>query len=129
MSKNVVLKGGKPRAVSTGWSDAVYICKKCSKKLKGGFGEDGEYSFKQATRRALREAGRRGAVGLLDAACFGICPKRAVTIAVASRPSELLVMPESTSIDGFVASLSPMKSGDSSAAENTGKPPPASSLG
>ena len=106
MSKKSLLIEGKPRVVSTGWSDTILICRKCSKKLKGGFGENGEDTFKQATRRALRAAGRRGSVGLLDAACFGICPKRAVTIAVASRPSELLVMPTGTKLDSFVSGLS-----------------------
>ena len=105
MSKKAIFEKGAPPAIPTGWSDTVLICRKCSKKLKGGFGADGDDTFKQAVRRALRDAGKRGAVGLLDAGCFGICPKRAVTISVASRPYELLVVPEGGALNEFVATL------------------------
>ncbi len=79
--------------VETGWSDTVLICRKCSRKLKGGFGPDGRDSLRHAVRNSLRAAGQRGRVGLIEVGCLGVCPKHAVTTARASRPGELLVVP------------------------------------
>lgn len=53
------------RAVKTlraDWTDIVLVCRKCSKKLKGGFGADGDERFAKALRTALaaRSAGGTG---------------------------------------------------------------------
>ena len=82
-----------PQTVATGWTDTLLICRKCSRKLDGGFGFDGADSLRQAVRDALRRSGRRGDVGLIDVGCLGVCPKKGVTTARASRPGELLVVP------------------------------------
>ena len=76
----------------TGWSETVAICRKCSRKLDGGFGEDGKQPLRGALREALRVGGRRGTVGLVDIGCLGICPKGAVTVLLASAPGEVLVV-------------------------------------
>jgi predicted metal-binding protein len=77
----------------TGWSETILICKKCSKKLSGGFGDGGYDPLRKALREALKAAGRRGQVGLIEVPCFGICPKKAVTVAFGGAPGELLVVP------------------------------------
>jgi predicted metal-binding protein len=71
----------------------ILICKKCSKKLSGGFGERQDEPLRKALRGALREAGKRGRVGMIEVSCFGVCPKKAVTVAFGSAPGELLVVP------------------------------------
>ncbi len=81
------------QTVATGWTETLLICGKCSRKLGGGFGPEGDDSLRHALRDALRRAGRRGQVGLIDVACLGICPKKGVTMARASRPGEFLVVP------------------------------------
>jgi hypothetical protein len=50
----------------TGWSETILICKKCSKKLSGGFGDGGYDPLRKALREALKAAGRRGQVGLIE---------------------------------------------------------------
>jgi predicted metal-binding protein len=78
--------------VETGWTDILLMCRKCSKKLNGGFGKDGEETLARAVRKALRARGQRGRIGVIGVPCFGICPKQAVTVARASRPGELLIV-------------------------------------
>ncbi len=82
------------RTVATGWTDTLLICRKCSKKLHGGFGAGGEETLRQAVRGALRAAGRRGQVGIIEVGCLGICPKRAVTTARASQPGIFTIVPK-----------------------------------
>ena len=37
----------------TRWNEVVLVCRKCSKKLDGGFGPDGDKTLKKALRRYL----------------------------------------------------------------------------
>ena len=82
------------RPFPTGWDDVILICKKCSKKLSGGFGEQRDEPLRKALRGALKEVGKRGRVGMIEVSCFGVCPKKAVTVTFGSAPGELLVVPE-----------------------------------
>ena len=82
------------RTVATGWTDALLICRKCSKKLRGGFGPDGDDTLRQAVRGALRTSGRRGQVGIVEVGCLGVCPKHAVTTARASQPGAFRIVPK-----------------------------------
>ena len=82
------------RTVVTGWTDTLLICRKCSKKLRGGFGTDGKDTLRQAVREALRTTGRRGEVGIIEVGCLKICPKRAVTTARASQPGVFTIVPK-----------------------------------
>jgi predicted metal-binding protein len=91
------------RPCPTGWDDVILICKKCSKKLSGGFGEGREAPLRKALRGALKEAGKRGRVGMIEVSCFGVCPKQAVTVAIGSAPGELLVVPAGFDLGGLVA--------------------------
>jgi len=91
------------RPVETGWTDALIVCRKCARK-HAEFGTDGKTSIRKALRIALRAVGLRGRVGLIQAGCFGVCPKRGVTVMQASRPGELAVV-QSNDIDRLVASL------------------------
>jgi predicted metal-binding protein len=90
------------QTVPTGWTDTLLICRKCSKKLKGGFGPDGDDTLRQAARATLREAGRRGEVGVLEIGCVGICPKRAVTTARASQPGIFRIVPAGSRLEGVL---------------------------
>ncbi len=91
------------RPFPTGWDDVILICKKCSKKLNGGFGEEQDETLRKALRGGLKEAGKRGRVGMIEVSCFGVCPKRAVTVAIGSAPGELLVVPEGFDTRSLVA--------------------------
>jgi predicted metal-binding protein len=89
--------------VATGWDDTLLICRKCSKKLRGGFGPDGRDTLRQAARTVLRATGRRGRVGIMEVGCLGVCPKRAVTTARASQPGALQIVPQGYSAEALLA--------------------------
>ncbi len=91
MSGKPKLARGQVLEIETGWRETVLICRKCSKKLSGGFGEDDGQTLRTALRERLRETGRRGDVRILEVGCFGICPKRAVTVCRGREPGRLLV--------------------------------------
>ncbi len=81
----------------TKWRDVILVCKKCQKKLDGGFGPDGDRSLKKALRKYLRPAGdgkgRKAELAVIETACFDICPKGAVVAVNAANPKALLIVP------------------------------------
>lgn len=87
------------KAVKTDWSQVVLVCRKCSRKLDGGFGQDGDQKLGKALRRAVGGGkGRKARVGVIEVGCFDLCPKDAVVIANASRPGEWVVVPRGTPV-------------------------------
>jgi predicted metal-binding protein len=82
--------------VPTPWQDIVLVCRKCSKKLDGGFGPDGDESLGRAMKQMLRATGRRQSVRVIETKCLGLCPKRAVTLLRGSRPGEMLAVSAGT---------------------------------
>jgi predicted metal-binding protein len=87
------------RRLKTGWTDILLICRKCSKKLNGGFGEDGQETLRRAVRNKLRETGQRGQFGVIETACMGVCPNNAVTTVRANAPGIFSVIPKGTPTD------------------------------
>ncbi|WP_396595709.1 hypothetical protein [Brevundimonas sp. R86498] len=81
----------------TQWRDVVLVCKKCSKKLDGGFGPDGDRTLKKALKKYLLPAGgpkgRKAGLAVIETACFDICPKNAVVAVNAANPKALLIVP------------------------------------
>ena len=90
-----------PLSRPTPWRDVILVCRKCGKKLRGGFGAKRKDDLKTVLRQALREAGRRRDVRVIETACLGLCPKRGVTALNASDPSVIHVIPAGT--DGEAA--------------------------
>ena len=86
---------GKDAALSrpTPWREVFIICRKCGKKLRGGFGAKGKESLKDVLRQALRDSGQRRQVRIMETSCLGICPKHGVTALNASRPGTIHVIP------------------------------------
>jgi hypothetical protein len=91
----VMSKPSKTFKVSrTRWNDVVLVCRKCSKKLDGGFGPDGDKTLKKALRRYLHAGkGRKADLAVVGADCFDVCPKNAVVAVNTRRPEELLIVP------------------------------------
>ncbi len=98
------------RVAMTPWQDVVLICRKCSRKLDGGFGKDGDAPLRTELKQALRDAGRRRQVRVLETGCFSVCPKRAVSVMQGSRPVEILVVPEGTDAAELLRRLDPLLS-------------------
>ena len=83
------------KTAKTEWRDVVLVCKKCSKKLKGGgFGPDGDRTLKKALRKYLKVGKRRKSeLAVIETGCFDICPKNAVVAVNAANPKALLIVP------------------------------------
>ena len=79
----------------TKWRDVILVCRKCQKKLDGGFGPDGDKSLKKALKTYLKPAGkgRKAELAVIGTPCFDICPRDAVVCVNASRPKALLIVP------------------------------------
>ncbi len=78
----------------TRWKDVVLVCRKCSKKLGGGFGPDGDKTLKKALRKYFKSTGGAEAeLAVRHTGCFDVCPKNAVVAVNASNPKALLIVP------------------------------------
>lgn len=98
-----------PPAVQTrrsNWRETVLICRKCSKKAKGGFGPKRRDRLSKALRKALDLAkGRRANIGVVEVGCLDICPKKAVTVALGSDPSLYRIIPAGTPMEAVIKTL------------------------
>ena len=79
------------------WTEVVLVCRKCSKKLDGGFGDDGDQRLAKALRKAVGGKGRKARVGVIEVGCFDVCPKNAVVAVRASHPGDWVVVPRGAS--------------------------------
>lgn len=96
------------RTVRSDWANTLLVCKKCSKKLGGGFGPKGKTPLAKALRQDLGvRKGRKGALGIVEVKCLGVCPKGAVTVVNGSKPGEWLLVSEGAAIEEIAAALAP----------------------
>ncbi len=82
------------KSATTNWRQVVLVCRKCSKKLDGGFGPDGDKSLKKALRKYLKAGkGKKAELVVKETDCFDVCPKKAVVAVNAANPKALLIVP------------------------------------
>jgi predicted metal-binding protein len=82
------------KTAKTRWRDVVLVCRKCQKKLDGGFGPDGDKTLKKALRKYLKASkGRKAELAVVGTDCFDVCPKNAVVAVNAANPKALLIVP------------------------------------
>ncbi|WP_428377337.1 hypothetical protein [Lichenicoccus sp.] len=89
----------------TPWLDVLVVCRKCSRKLKGGFGDKGRDDLRRALRDGLRAIGRRRQTRIIETGCFGICPKGGVVALRGSEPQRILIVPEGQSTKAMLAAF------------------------
>jgi predicted metal-binding protein len=94
-------------ARQTPWRDIILVCRKCSRKLDGGFGPDGEDSLTRELKRGLRATGQRASCRVIETKCLGICPKGAVTVLAGRSPGAILIVPAGTDTLVALARLLP----------------------
>ena len=59
------------KTVSSNWQNAVLVCRKCSRKIDGGFGPDGRKPLAKALRKHLGlKKGRKAPVGIIEVGCL-----------------------------------------------------------
>lgn len=104
-----------PGAEAPGWGDSVRIlpvrarrliavCGKCSRKLDGGFGDDGDRPLAKVLRRAVG-GGKKAVVRIVETKCLDICPKRAAALIDSDRPGEVVIVPARTPTETLIARL------------------------
>jgi predicted metal-binding protein len=93
------------RHVSSHWAEVVLVCRKCSKKLGGGFGPQGDKPLAKALKKRAGGKGRKAAFGVIETGCLDICPKRGVTVVRGSTPGDWQVIEAGTPVDAVAARL------------------------
>lgn len=93
--------------VHTPFQGFALVCRKCSKKLDGGFGPGGNEKLAKTLKHALKAAGLRRALRVIEVGCFGLCPKKAVTVASSAAPGYLLVIEQGAPPADLVAAVAP----------------------
>lgn len=92
--------------VRAGWTGAVLVCGKCSKKIGGGFGPKGKTPLAKALRQQDGFGkGRKASVGVVETRCLGICPKGAVTIVDTRTPGRWRIVAGGAEIDALAEQL------------------------
>lgn len=90
------------------WGGIVLVCRKCSKKLGGGFGPKGKLDLADALRAELKATGRRRALRVVEVGCLSLCPKKAVTMAGPAQPGTVLAVPRRADIADVLKALAPL---------------------
>lgn len=92
--------------VRSNWSNVVLICRKCSKKLDGGFGPGGSERLAKALRKHLSlKKGRKAAAGIVEVNCLGVCPRGAVTVVDGAASRDWLLVPPGADLDELTNAL------------------------
>jgi predicted metal-binding protein len=95
------------RRVRADWTETVLVCRKCTRKLDGGFGKDGTAKLAKLLRKELngKAKGRKARVGVVEVGCLDVCPKQAVTVVRAATPGEWAVVPAGTPVRRVIEHL------------------------
>ena len=94
------------KTVRAEWAGTLLVCRKCSKKLDGGFGPKGKTPLAKALRQFLALGkGRKSRLGVVEVKCLGICPRNAVTVVDGARPHEWKLVDRDTPIADVAAAL------------------------
>lgn len=94
------------KSVRSDWSSTLLVCKKCSKKLGGGFGPKGRTPLAKALRGHLGlKKGRKSAAGIVEVKCLGICPRGAVTVIDGAAPGAWMLVRAGTDLDEIADAL------------------------
>lgn len=88
------------------WTAAILVCRKCSKKLGGGFGAKRRTPLAKALRAELAVGkGRKAAAGIVEVKCLGACPRGAVTLVDAAAPGEWVLVPAGADVAAVARDL------------------------
>ena len=102
--------------VRSNWQNAVLVCRKCSKKLDGGFGAQGDERLAKALRKQLSlKKGRKAAAGIIEVNCLGVCPKGAVTVVNGAQSRDWLLVRRGADLDELAQTLGLAAENDGSA--------------
>jgi predicted metal-binding protein len=99
-------KAIKRQAVPTRWRDAVLVCGKCTRKVKGGFGSKCHTPLAKALRkRAGKGKTYRLPYGVIETGCLKLCPKGAIVAINGARPGDWQLVRPGEDIDAVARRL------------------------
>jgi predicted metal-binding protein len=90
---------------ATPWKVIILTCGKCARKMNGGYGPKGKDTLRTALNTALRDAGRRREIHIIETRCMGICPKKATTMLNTSKPHAIMTVHKGTAIEAVMGLL------------------------
>ncbi len=77
----------------------VAVCRKCGKKLGGGFCDKGRTPLAKALRKYLKlPKWKRSPVRIVETGCMKLCPKGAVAVATSGDVGQVYVVPAGTAV-------------------------------
>ncbi|MCK9542024.1 MAG: hypothetical protein M0R03_08345 [Novosphingobium sp.] len=79
------------REIAVKWDDILLVCRKCGKKLDGGFGAKQDDRLDKVLRKEIKRGKRR--VKVVPVPCLDICPKNAVTVLKGGAPGSAFLVP------------------------------------
>lgn len=82
----------------------MLVCRKCSKKLDGGFGAKGGERLAKALKKQVGK-GRKASAGIVEVGCLGVCPKGAVTVVNGAHSRDWLLVRPGADLDALSATL------------------------
>lgn len=92
--------------LKAGWSGALLVCAKCSKKLDGGFGpKDSTRLAKVLAKRPGVGRKRKAGLGVAEVRCLGVCPRGAVTVVDTRAPGRWRLVRPGDDLDAIVAGV------------------------
>jgi predicted metal-binding protein len=92
------------KRVRSNWQGAILVCRKCSRKLDGGFGPDGDERLAKRLRARVGK-GRKARLGVVEVDCLKICPKRAVAVVDSRTPGRWHVVQAGGDTDALLNGL------------------------
>ncbi len=94
------------RTVTTRSETLVAVCKKCGKKVGGGFGDGGKTSLAKALKKSLNlPKWKRSPIRIVETGCMKLCPKGAVAVTTSGDARLVYVIPEGTPVAEVAAHL------------------------
>lgn len=87
------------------WEASLLVCRKCSKKLGGGFGPKGKTSLAKVLKKHGGGKGRKARLGVIEVKCLGVCPKGAVTVIDSRDPGRWRLVRTGTDVSEVAETL------------------------
>lgn len=95
-----------PDHVQSNWTGVALVCRKCSKRVGGGFGPDERVPLAKALRAlGNRRKGRKADYGVIETPCLKLCPKGRVVAIDARSPGRWLLVKPGTPVEAVAARL------------------------
>jgi hypothetical protein len=97
---HIPLMSEKAASRPTPWRTVLIVCRKCGKKLNGGFGRKRKETLKSVLRQ-----NRTRDIRICETSCLGLCPKGGVSALNATHPGMIHVIPAGTDPAGAMQTL------------------------